>query len=260
MKEHIDILELLDFAKGKIKDEDMNEYIIDHLTECDQCLRILKAHFFLLNNKSKLIESFFSDLEAVSIKSKNTIEPDIIDFQSNFSSRIKKFSGQILKMIDEAQPSVEEVKNKVRKWFEDLKSLTDTQERLIPVIVEKPSVFFLGPEEGEMEIEHGLKSGILFFRFIYFHDSHLTPENLSFEYTGKFLYITYSDKDYTDMIGEKVKAITCDVYPCLFEAKFNEGFNNAIAKFELEFGELILNKGEDESMGRIEIKFIVDIN
>lgn len=223
MKEHIDILLLLDYAQDKISDETQHDHVTDHLCECEFCRQILKSHYYLIQNHEILIEKFFPVRQT--------------GFQFSPARLIQSISDKIQALKEHGDFISQEIKAEVLLLLDEIKSIPNLEESLVPLKVEK--ITLLGVEENKKTKGEELKylSNNIKLRFLPFQPFQI--EDFAYRFTGKFFYVSYNKKNFKVLKDRKVNLITGIGSPFVFTSTFKESHNSVNARFKIEFEEIL---------------------
>jgi hypothetical protein len=145
MNEHIDILLLLDYAQGKIQDDSERDLITDHLCDCEYCREILKSHYYLIRNHNILLEKFFPGPVLVVSDIKTPETAGQFDYQLSITCIIQSISDKILAIKKQGVSIGQEIKVEVLRALDEIKSLSNLEELLVPLKVE--NIALLGAED-----------------------------------------------------------------------------------------------------------------
>ncbi len=227
MSNHIDILTLLDYARGKITDDAVFDQIADHLGSCNHCLKILHSHDHLIKNHEEVMEMLFPPAPMAEEPEKIPVKPNAgggvsITPVSGF------FNKQIHDLLDQAVIMGGEMRDRVLEVIEELKFLTTLQERLIPVA----SINFLGMDDRKVNPEklHLINADQV--RLHLASNMQWNLEDFVMEFTGVCFYLIYDKEDYQSLVGQKITMATNEI-PYLLFATFEGAGSSAIAKFEI---------------------------
>jgi hypothetical protein len=236
MKGHINILVLLDYAQGKISDETQHDHITDHLCECEFCQQILKSHYYLIHNHDILLEKFFPKLDPVA--QKKTIETaKQKEFPFSPASLIQTISDKITTLRKQGAYISREIKIEISKFLDEIKSLPDLEELLVPLKVE--NITLLGEKETDKLKEQQLKYLSRNIKLYFLPFLHFKIEDFAYSFAGKFFYVIYEKENFKELKDRKINLITDIGSPFIFTATFKETHNSVSARFKLEFEEIL---------------------
>lgn len=238
MKNHIEILTLLDYAMDKVTNEKHNQ-ITEHLVECNLCRQILYSHLDLLQNSEEIIEEIFPERKYISqdVHVTAAVEPAFAA-ESLIKSTVKR-----LRMLGESTVQLTiDIKNEANYLLDYLKSLAFDDEKVVPVIA------FLSEDEtpdGQVKQPEFEYPEVLVRVFA---TDEFRKEDIIYEYQRNSFYVIYNNKEAGNIKNKKLKLVTNLGSPFVFESNFDVSSDkkNAEAKFELIFNDNIKRKDIDE--------------
>ena len=263
MNNHVDILTLLDYARGEITSDEVNDQISDHLGECNQCLQILKSHDYLVRRHDFVLERLFS-------------ADNPIPFAAAFIGKKKEavnlsMAGQvnavilgIRELINKASFRGDEIREKIFRILDGIMLLPELQEKLLLV---PASNDFLGIDfpvtgdgDGTFENEQRLHLAGGHVRMNFLDSGIWKLEDFIFEFAGNCFYIHYEKEDF-DRLESKGIALVLDEFPFILHSVFEKTGDLVSAKFNIQITQIdsiTAGIGENEAPGLTVYMFIIE--
>ncbi len=237
MKNHIDILTLFDYARGKISDDQLYDQITDHLGECNHCHRVLKSHEYLIANEDFVLERLFPSMETATEAMSAEALP-VSGLRISAADQVKTVIQGIQELVNKARIKGGEIREQVMQFVEEIKLLADLQEKLIAIPARQQ---FLGIDDEHLDQQKRKKPGEKQLRFQgnsvrigLMPGGSWDLDDFIIEFAGICFYILYEKENFETLVG-KVVTLTVNEYPYLVEATFERAGNLASAKFDIAF-------------------------
>lgn len=238
MKKHIELLLLLDYAQGRISDEDELDQITDHLCECEFCQQVLKSHYYLIHNHEIFLKRFSFETDSeLQVKTFKTVKQK--GFQISPTLIIQTISDKIRALRERGIWISQEIKEEISGLMEEIRLQPHIKELTVPIKVEH--VRLLDASETKKPKGQELRYLSHNIRLLLLPVQGFRMEDFNFQFTGKFLYVIYEADNYKELIDRKITLSTDIGFPYIFNADFKEAHKNVIAKFRIEFEEPLIS-------------------
>ncbi len=237
MEEHIDILLLLDYAQGKILNDDQRDPITDHLCECGFCRQILKSHYYLIHNHEILLEKFFPEPDPLIAEVSIPETSMQTGLQLSVSQFLQSIHERIQSLKNQGTIIGQEIRVEVIAFLDEIRSISGINSSLVPLKVE--NIALLGIENTEKDKDQKFKylSHNIKLNFLSLQD--FKAGDFEYRFTGKYFYINYNLQNFYELNDRKVHLITDIGSPFIFTGTFKETFKSSAARIKIEFDEIL---------------------
>jgi len=211
MKNHPDILELLDYAQDLIDDKESIDNINNHLLNCVFCRKVLRSHFYFIAHKNEILDKFFPGIIA------ETESETLEEMPPVFSPAVlfDKVANKMIEYGKRIEDSSSGLISEIIQLLEELHAMPDSLSRNMQIIGQTygesdtnlPDACLTIFEKSEIPIRLSLPREFQINDFI-----------VELRYNS--LDVIYDNDNFNELLNSRVTLFTMIWSPYVFETTF----------------------------------------